>query len=447
MRSPEVKLQPGRNFVLLLALGSAVAAAEPVDALLEPIAPAPRELASWEDAVAEWSKQSTDLRINASEVVRAAARTRSAWSNLLPSISGSALASFSLLPAPSGGETQLSALFGAAPYQTLGLVAQLNVIDVRSWNAVAAASDAERAAKLSVDDARRLLLLNLSQALLNVVTAERVAELNRSGLRDALARLHLTDRANAAGASTELDVGRLRQDVEAARAQVVTGDEALRQARETLGLSLGVSEPVSVRPDFQLNGLAEQIRGTCRSVGALQERADQLAARARVEVAHRAVLDADSQFLPSLAVRTNAQAYIFGAQGVFPVWNLQAVLTVPLWDGGNRYGVRRDAVAQESQAEARRLATERQGTVDVARAQRAIDVAERSRSIAAASLEQAQKTEALTRKAWDAGFGTSLELVTAASALRAQQLTLAIRDYDVLRARVVFLFALANCSP
>lgn len=439
-------------FFRLIAISSFVVATaawadEPDDPLLEPVAPPSRLLESWEAAVELWSKQNTDLQISASEVVRAAARQRSAISGVLPTITGTALASFSLLPAPVGSDNTTAALFGAAPYQTIGLVAQLNVIDVRTWNAIAAAADGERAAKLGLDDARRLLLVNLAQALLNVVTAERVAELNRSGLRDAHNRLKLANRANAAGASTEIDVGRLRQDVELARGQVVSGDENLRQARETLGLALGVPDQVGVNTTFQLNGLANQITGTCRVVGALKDRADQLAASARKDVAHRGVLDVGAQFIPNLSVRTNAQAFVFPGEGVFPIWNLQAVLTVPIWDGGNRYGLLRDAKAQEDQAESRRIAVERSGTIDVARAQRSIEVTERARGIAAAALEQASKTDALTRKAYDAGLGTSLELVTAATALRSQQITLAIRDYDVLRARVVALFALANCPP
>ncbi|MBL8912193.1 MAG: TolC family protein, partial [Archangium sp.] len=130
-----------------------------------------------------------------------------------------------------------------------------------------------------------------------------------------------------------------------------------------------------------------------------------------------------------------------------PIWNLQAVLTVPIWDGGARYGALRDAEAQERQAEARKIAARRQGQVDVERARRGVEVAQRSRELAGAALEHATRTETLTRKAFDAGLGTSLELVTAASSLRAQQLNVALKDYDVLRARVVALFSLAECTP
>ncbi|MDP3155118.1 MAG: TolC family protein [Archangium sp.] len=406
---------------------------------------APRQLASWEEAVELFGKQSTDVQIAAEEVVRAAGRRRVALGALLPNVSGSALASFSLLPAPAGEETT-AALFGAAPYQTLGLVAQLAVIDVRAWNGLATAIDAEKATKLSVSDARRLLLVNLAQSLLSAVAAERLAELNASGLADAQSRLNLSERAHAAGAATSLDLARLRQDVALAKSQVVTANETLRQARETLGLALGLDEAVTVAPGFQLDGLAARVPAACRAVAGLDDRPDVQAALARFEVAHRGVLDVKSQFLPSLAVRSTAQAFFLSGQAI-PIWNLQAVLTVPIFDGGIRYGQLRDAKAQEKQAEARHVAAVRQARVELERARRGIEVATDSRTQAEEALTQAVLTETLTRKAWDAGIGTSLELVTAASSVRAQRLTLALKDYDLLRARVVALFALSECSP
>jgi outer membrane protein TolC len=435
------------RLTLVLTVLSGAASANPasVDPMLEPVPAAERQLSAWSDAMALFHQRSTDLRIAADDVVRAQGRRRIALGNLLPTIVGSGLASFSLLPAPAGGDETTSALFGAANYQALTLAGQLAIIDARAWNGLAQAIDAQRATELSSSDARRLLTLNLAQALLTVVASERVAELNRVGLRDALDRLDLAERSNRAGANTELDLGRLRQDSQLARAQVVSGDEALRQAREALALALGVDGAVGVRPDFHLDGLADQLNGSCRAVAKLEQRPDQLAAAARVDVAHRGVLDVQAQFLPSLALRTNAQLYLFPGQGVFPVWNLQAVLTVPFWDGGSRYGALRDAHAQQAQAEARAEGQARAARVEVERARRGISVAEQARQIALAAAQEAAHTDALTRKAFDAGLGTSLELVTAASALRQQQLTLALREYDVLRARVVALFALAEC--
>ncbi len=405
----------------------------------------PRELQSWDEAVTVFARHSADTRVAAQEVVRASGRRRAALGPLLPQLSGSAMASFSLLPPPPG-EATTAALFGAAPYQTMGLVVQLAAIDLRAWNALAAAVEAEDATRLSQADAQRLLLLNLAQSLLNVVAAQKLAELNASGVLDAEARLGLALKSERAGAATALDVGRLRQDLAAAKTQVVTSDEAAQQAREALGLALGLEEPVGVAPTFVLDGLVARVPERCRAVAQLDLRPDVKAAAASVEVAHRGVLDVSSQFLPTIALRSNVQAFVISGS-VFPIWNLQAVLSVPLWDGGSRYGALREAKAQEVQAQARSEVTQRSARVEVSRARRSIEVAARSLALAQEALVEAEKTDELTRRAYEGGAGTSLELVTAASAVRAQRLAFALRDYDVLRARVAALFSLMECTP
>src|SRR5688572_4629139 len=181
--------------IAMLALVAARAMAQSPDPLLEPPAAAARQVASWDEAVALFSARSADLKVAAAEVVRASGRKRQAIGALLPQVSGTATAQFGLLPAPAGMDPVSAAFFGFAPLQLLTLVGQLAVVDARAWNAVALAVDAEDAARLGADDARRLLLLNLAQALLAVVAAERVAELSRVGLRDALARTALAERA------------------------------------------------------------------------------------------------------------------------------------------------------------------------------------------------------------------------------------------------------------
>ncbi|MBL8955127.1 MAG: TolC family protein [Myxococcaceae bacterium] len=430
----------------MLGVISLALLAQVSDPLLEAPPPAGQQVASWEEAVRLFEGRSADLKVAAAEVVRAGGRKRQAIAGLLPSATASGTASFGLLPPPAGLDPTTAAFFGAGPLQLVNAVAQLAVIDFRAWNAVAMAYEAEDATRLGTDDARRLLLLNVAQALLAVVAAERVAELSRVGLRDALQRGALAERAAKAGATTEIDLGRTRQDAELQRAQVVNADESLRQAREALGLALGVSEPVGVTAGFQLEGLADRVLGRCRALAGLEERADLRAAKSREEVARRGALDVKAQFLPSVALRSNLNAYFAGGQAL-TIWNVQAVLTVPIWDGGARYGSLREAEGARTQAEARREQTERAGRFDVDRARRQVEVALKAKELAQRALEQAERVDALTRKAFDAGLGTSLELVTAASGLRQQQLNLALREYDVVRARVVALFALADCPP
>ncbi|MET0344278.1 MAG: TolC family protein [Polyangiales bacterium] len=418
----------------------------PDDPLLVAPAPALRQLGSWEDAVSLQRGSSNDLRIAADELLRARGQERAALGGLLPSLDGNGLASFSLLPVEGGGSDDNSgALFGSETFQTLSLVAGLRVIDLQAWNALAQARASRKVALLSLADARRVLTASLAQALIAAVTSERMAEIARAGLRDALSRQSLAERAHRGGASTEIDLARVRQDSEAARAQVVTADETLRQAREQLGLTLGLADPVGVQPSFQLNGLAERARSGCTRVDALSARPDLLAARERERVARRGVDDVRAQYAPSVALRSTAQAYFIPDAGTFRLWNLQAVLTVPLWDGGIREGSLRAAKAQRSQAAQRRMLADRTATIEVARAERGIGVAESARAIATRALEQATRNDALTRRAYDVGVGTSLELVTSAALLRQQQLNLALREFDVLRAKVAAIFALSDC--
>ena len=68
-------------------------------------------------------------------------------------------------------------------------------------------------ANLSLDDRRRVIAESVVSAMLATLAAERVAELNRVGLRAALERLALTQARLKFGQGTALDVDRAQQDV------------------------------------------------------------------------------------------------------------------------------------------------------------------------------------------------------------------------------------------
>src|SRR5262249_20580109 len=148
------------------------------------------------------------------------------------------------------------------------------ILALRAWHAIGTTYVAERAAKLSVDDLKRNIALGVANSLVGVVTAERIAELNRIGFRSALERLALAQRRRALGAATGLDVVRAQQDVETARATLVTGDESLRQSREALGLALGVPVQMGVAPNINLDGLEADARRACKVAPSIDDRAD-----------------------------------------------------------------------------------------------------------------------------------------------------------------------------
>jgi outer membrane protein TolC len=424
------------------------------DPMLQPPPRAKTEVATWEDALKYVRARSTDLRIAVQQVVRAEAQSRVALAGALFTLTGQGIYTHNIITNTSA---QVSGFGPTGPilrpvevpfgdFATGSLSLNQPVLAPRAWYAIGTADRNVDVAKLSVDDAKRTIALNISNSIVGVITAERVAELNRIGLRNALTRLELTQRKAALGGGTGLDVVRARQDVEAARATLVAGDESLRQAREALGLALGVPEQVGVPPSVDLSGLEASARSACRQSPNIDDRADIAALRGRVELAHRARNDVKYQFSPTVDLRSNV-ATTTANTGLAPntTWNVQAVLTVPFFEGGARYGNLRDTEAQENIAQQNLEAGRRTATIQVTQAQRGIIVAEDRRRVAAGARDLAAENDRLTRAAYLEGRGTSLELVAAAQALREAEIQLALRDFELVKARVLAVLVLATC--
>lgn len=412
------------------------------DPMLQPVARARIEVATWEEALQHMKSLSTDLRVATANIQRAEATSRSALGNALTQINGQGAYTHNFITKslPDGSSVPI----GDAA-QASGTLTQ-PIFNLRSWYAIGTAHRNEEVAQLTFEDTKRQLALSVANALVGVVTNERVAELNRLGLANALQRLELAQRKTNLGSGTGLDVVRARQDVEVARATLVTGDEQLRQAREAFGLALGFSEQAGVPPNVDLNGLERAAQTSCKPAKDVDTRADIAALHEKVEVAHRGVTDVKYQFVPTVDVRssvaTSSQQNLISPAAT---WNIAAVLTVPIWDGGVRYGNLRDAKAQETIALQNLEAARRKATVEITQARRAVSVAEESRRVAAAARDLAADMDRLTRTSYLEGRGTSLELVTAAQALRQTEIQLAVQDFNLVKARVAAVLALAVC--
>ena len=431
------------------------------DPMLTPV-PAPRRtIATWEEALGYVRARSTDLRIAYDEVRRAEGQARSALAPALTQINGTGFATHNFLtttfpPNPATDITVLGQTVRAGSISQGGTAPQSNflngyitavqpIVSLAVWDNYGIAKANIETQKLSVEDLKRNLALNVAGAIVSVVTAERIAELNRVGFRNALERHELTTRKKALGAATGLDVVRAQQDVETARAALVTGDESLRQAREALGLALGLPEQVGVARTVNINGLEQSALQVCKVADTLDSRPDIAAARQRLEVAKRGVHNVYLQFLPTLAVQSTLASTTLDVANPATTWNIQGVLQVPIWDGGARYGALRQNRALEDEALMQLESLRRTATIQITQARRGVDVAESSRRVAADARALAAETDRLTQVAYREGQGTSLELVISASALRQAEIALALREFDLVRARILAVLALATC--
>ncbi len=420
--------------------------------MLAPVAASPHVVSSWQEAVAMVRNRSTDLRIAVDEILRAEALTREALGGALPTLNGSANLTFNMIR----GDTltfdtaTLSASTVKVPdFDTYGASVTLDqpLFAPRAWHAIGTDKQNEIVARLSAEDRARLVIGAVADAIVGVVTAERVGEINRIGLRAALERLELARRRQALGAANALDVVRAGQDVEVARASVVSGDESLRKSRDALGLALGYPEPWGVPPSINLDALEQSAKSACPSAATVDERADIASAHASVEVAERNVDDATLRFSPTLDLISTFSATSVAQINTHHVgWTIAGVLTVPIWDGGVRYGFLRDARAQADEAYQRLDASKRSALVQVTQAKRDVTVAQDSLVVAQRARDLARDQERLSRSAFQAGVGTSLDLIESGRVLRDAEAQLALKEFDLVHARIAALLALAKCS-
>ena len=389
--------------------------------------------------------RSTDLRTAFDEVEKAEGQSRIALAGALTQVNATGSLTYNFLQ---GSYPISPGLSLAYPTRTV-LAGQIGAVQPifapRAWYAVGTAHRAEDVARMSLDDRKRILATDVAGTLVAEMAAERVAELNRVGLKQALERLALAHRREELGSGTHLDVLRAEQDVDAARAAVVSGDESTRQDREALGLALGLAEPVGAAPGMNIDGLVRDTGTGCKLVGTVDDRADLRLLRGQVDIAARGEKDVWYQFSPTV----NLQSTLTSSNDALAIpsttWNIEGVLTIPLWDGGARYGELRQAKAQKDEADQHLIAQRRTVIIQIEQARRAVDVAADSRKVAVDAETHARQVDHMTQVGFLTGQGTSLDLVVSAGALRQAQINRALRDFDLVRARIDALLSLADC--
>jgi outer membrane protein TolC len=245
-----------------------------------------------------------------------------------------------------------------------------------------------------------------------------------------------------------VDVLRAEQEVSLNRAQVVNANEALRRSREALGMALGYPEAFGVNQDIKLDDLARDAQQVCSPIAKLDQRADIQAAKVDVEVAKRRERASDWLMSPTLDL-TSDLTYSTSpstANGRPAQWTIGALLTIPLYDGGVRVAERGAASAQVEVSRQLLEQAERQATLEVQQSLRAVQVAEQNLEVSAKSRDLSRETSRLSRLSFVNGRSTSFELVDSERRYQQAELDLAVKEFDVIRARIVALLARANCD-
>jgi outer membrane protein TolC len=361
--------------------------------------------------------------IGATEVERdALAGQREARAELLPDVTGTitaaveqvSLATLGLQSAKGLQGVPLARVLGPFNFFDAGAVLSQRVFDLTAIRNYRATKEITTAAGHSVRDNRDLVVLAVSGAYLQVVSAAARVDSARAQVETARAVFAQATRQNQAGVNARIDVDRSQVELQTQRLRLISLETDLATQKLALGRLIGLplGQDVTLTttmeytppPDVNLQeALATAAAG----------RADLQAAEAQVRAARQALDAAKAQNVPALAV--NGGYFVAGvnpaqSNGVFSVF---ATIDFPIWRGGR---IQASIAAAEAVYAQRRAEYEDvRGRIDVdvrtavlqlAATTEQVTVAESNRSLAQSTLLQA-------RHRFAAGVADTVEVVQA----------------------------------
>lgn len=415
--------------------------------MLVPVPPPPAEqiLSDWRTALRTIRNRSTDYRQAHAQVEVARGQSRMALANALPTLTGNAATNTHLIT----GSTGLS-INENRPGTTwrIGGTLRLPLLSARSWYDYATSRKQIAQRELQLEDAERRIIAGLAEAIVSVITTERLAEVTRVNLAAALSNVELNRRRARLGAGNAIDVLRAEQEVTNSRAQVIEADESLHRAREALGLALGYPQAWGVTQDIKMDQLRVDARSTCTRGESVDERADIRAAAAGAAVAERNVDSVWYGFVPlvDLVSTLTHNSFATVTNGKPTTWTIGAQLTWHLYEGGRRYGERHTNIALLEQSRAQLEQAQRDAQIEVLRSVRGVDVAKQSLEVALQSSRLASDNARLARSKFLNGTGTSFDMVDTQRTARQTKIDVTVKEFELLRAEIIAYLALASCE-
>ena len=313
------------------------------------------------------------------------------------------------------------------------------LVNVAGWLLWGQSEDNVEVARVTADDARRTLAVATARAYLTVLAAHRVVEASEQAVTTAQGHADFATKRFRGGLGRSTDVVRAEQEVAVSDAQLEVARAQLARAQEALGVLVAVDGPVNVRGELPSPELPTMQRAERE---ALDKRQDVRAAAERSRTTARVARDSWAEHLPTLT-GTFAPFYQDPPTIVNPQlgWQAQLVLTLPLYDGGARYGRREQREAAAEQARAGLEQVRRQALSDVRVSYVAMDRADGALRASQRSASLAKEALDLTTLSYEAGAATNLELIDAERRLRDAQIAVAVAENAARQARLDLLAA------
>ncbi len=392
-----------------------------------PLAAAP-EPVTFDAAVHRALERAPAVQLAQYEVSRAQALTEQSRAPSLPTLFANG--SYTRLE---GDRTLNGNVVAAANQLGANLQLQVPLFAPARWAQWRRAELSADLTRLSAEETRRQTALQVGRTWLTLLAQHRVTQAQQRSVDVAAAHLKYARDRLAGGIGNKLDASRAAQELAVARAQVASAQAGVERLQEQLGLVVGVDaalDSTDAEPELPV-GEAK-----------VAERPDVKLAQGRVAAAENSQRWNWGDFAPLLtAVVTPAVQNPPTVTQPMLGFQAQLVLSLPLYEGGLRYGPPHERPVLTDQAQLQLEAQTRQASAEVRTAltqvQRADEALQASRDAAAQALEALT----LAQDTFRAGGATNLEVIDAERRARDAETAVALAENASRQARLELLAA------
>jgi outer membrane protein TolC len=334
--------------------------------------------------------------------------------------------------------------FGGTVFTPIGLTTAngtfaMPIVNLAAWAQWAHSIDNRKIADLSALDVKRRVAMAAANAYLAVIARHRVLEADQRALDTAGAHLGVTHQRLEGGIASRLEDVQAGQEAASDEVLAEQATLALHRAQEALGVLVAGDGPVDAadEPDFAGLGSIEE------AFSGLEARRTDIQLQSMRQVAAERVLrDSVRDYFPVLNF-VFQQLFQNPSSPFQPPhsWLAQLQFSVPLFDSGQRQGLRKERQALVQEAQANLSSTEIQARSDVRIAFDAVRLADQGLASARKAARQAHDALDISTLSYNAGASTSLDVLDAERRARDADTVVATAEDAARQARLDLLVA------
>ena len=360
------------------------------------------------EAIERALRRNPTVSVALSEIGRADALVQQARAGFFPTLAGNG--SYTRLDQPRTTADKKSITVDKNQWNG-NLTLTVPLVAPTAWGQTWQARDNVRISEASAADVKRQLATAAARAYLAVVAQHKVIVVNETARTTAQHHYDYAHTRLLGGLGHSIDDMRAAQDLASVEVEVQSAYAGLVHAREALGVLVAADSPVDSTDTVEM-AAAPPMDQALRDANV--QRADIKLLNQRLAAAQAASDRTWTFYAPLLAAV--GQPYIEQGSTLVPNrgWQAQLVLTLPLYDGGLRYGIGRERGVLIDEARVNLEAGLRQAQSDVRGAFETMLLADKGLAAARDATTFAQKALELANLAYQAGATTNIEVVDAA---------------------------------